>query len=107
MIASRKLIELLTWDAAHFLRRFWFGLSPTTHPPRSRTGAIHQCFKTGHVRISCPQFRITRHLEHGCRQLLRAGRQCPPSGVKRTWAGAPQMSAFDPKRTFEDTGSEG
>src|SRR5262245_7593846 len=25
--------------------------------------------------------------------------KCPLSGVKRTWAGAVQMSAFDPKRT--------
>ena len=26
-------------------------------------------------------------------------RTCPLMGVKRTWAGAVQMSAFDPKRT--------
>jgi Adenylate and Guanylate cyclase catalytic domain len=52
-------------------RRCWFGLSPTTHPARSRTSIIHQCLKTEHVRISCPQFRITRHPEHGCQQLLR------------------------------------
>src|SRR5262249_10995359 len=26
--------------------------------------------------------------------------ECPLSGVKQTWAGAVQMSAFDPKRTL-------
>jgi hypothetical protein len=28
------------------------------------------------------------------------------SGVKRTWVGAPQMSAYDPKRTFSHPGSQ-
>src|SRR5262249_9779486 len=27
--------------------------------------------------------------------------QCPLSGVKRTWVGHSEMSAFDPKRTCE------
>ena len=31
---------------------------------------------------------------------------CPLSGVKRTWAGAVQMSAFDPKRTWQASGGE-
>ena len=29
---------------------------------------------------------------------------CPLLGVKRTWAGAVQMSAFDPKRTLRQFG---
>jgi len=30
----------------------------------------------------------------------RMRQRCPLSGIKRTWASALQMSAFDPKRTF-------
>ena len=40
-----------------------------------------------------PLMAHSRHLQ----------RTCPLSGVKRTWACALQMSAFDPKRTFRSS----
>src|SRR5215475_10158557 len=41
----------------------------------------------------CPLLAHSRHALVQC--------TCPLSGVKRTFAFAPQMSAYDPKRTFE------
>ena len=40
----------------------------------------------------CPLLAQSGHTELRC--------TCPLLGVKRTWAVALQMSAFDPKRTF-------
>jgi hypothetical protein len=41
----------------------------------------------------CPLLALSGHAELHC--------TCPLSGVKRTFLFALQMSAFDPKRTFE------
>jgi hypothetical protein len=43
-------------------------------------------------RPECPLLALSGHAEHTA--------ECPLSGVKRTWVGALQMSAFDPKRTL-------
>jgi len=40
----------------------------------------------------CPLLALSGHTELHC--------TCPLSGAKRTWLFAPQMSAFDPKRTW-------
>ena len=44
-----------------------------------------------HLHWQCPLLAQSGHTELHC--------TCPLLGVKRTWAGAVQMSAFDPKRT--------
>src|SRR5262249_21153391 len=45
------------------------------------------------------QLTITVSLS-GCLLVGRLHCKCPLLGVKRTWAGALQMSAYDPKRTY-------
>jgi hypothetical protein len=52
------------------------------------------------------QIDICQAVEFGCPLLAVSGhfllhRECPLSGVKRTWLFAAQMSAFDPMRTLD------
>src|SRR5262245_40179867 len=48
--------------------------------------------RSDRIKCGCPLLALTGHWPLHC--------TCPLSAVKRTWAGAMHMSAFDSKRTF-------
>src|SRR5215471_13593845 len=97
-----------TTVAPSFVQRPWHQASYNDRGTKLRTTTVAPSFvRLYRSMMSLLDRRIQPDRRRQCPRLVLSGRapvhkHIPLSGVKRTWAGAAQASAFDPKRTYRN-----